>query len=202
MPLVIAAGPSVTDYDKLHLQNLARMGFTFAVNHTCFDFACDVVVSLDPDMARVEYDRLKQLGKPVITRPWEGLKKLDLDFIWLNDKGFEKPMYSGMVAAKLADCLAVGRPSYVIGMDASMGRYKGHSGDKKMHIYNMCPPVSYKGLGLINTINLSVHSKISCWPKQSKLPRVAKIIVSPVQRVVSVAWLRANAAKVISETLQ
>lgn len=206
MSIVIAAGPSVTDYPKIHLENLARCAFTFSVNHTCFDFPSDVVVSIDPHMIVREYARLKALGKPIITRPWHPFQKLDLDFIYLKDDCFKTCYYSGMVAAKLSDRLMAqsesGRKSYVIGIDASFGRYPGHKGDDKKWHYNKAGMGEYDKLNLEHTINLSVHSKVSCWPKLSKLPKIEKVIVHQGYRAMAIEWLRKYAAEELTKCLK
>jgi len=206
MPIVIAGGPSVTDYDKLHLQNLARCAFTFGVNGACWDFPCDVIVSCDPDMFKYEYEEIAKLGKPIITRRWEGFKERypKLDLIELPNACITKAYYTGMVATKLADRLAKtagDRKSYVVGMDATDGNYKGYRYTPTTHLapHEELPHGSYEALNCQSTINLSVKSKISCWPKQSKLPKIEKVLVSNVYRVAAIAWLRINAEKVIME---
>lgn len=202
MALVIAGGPSVTDYPRLHLENLARCAFTFAVNEVAFDFPCDVVVSIDPWLLKRRAEDFKALGKPIITRPWDGFDKLGLDLIYLKDDCFKTCYYSGMVAAKLADGLAKeggGRKSYVIGIDASFGRYQGHKGDDHKWHYNKADLKAYDALNLTETINLSVHSKVSSWPKRSKLPRIDQVIVHQPYRIAALAWLRKYAAEKITE---
>lgn len=220
MPLVIAGGPSVGDYERLHLENLARMSFVFAVNDTCFDFPCDVVVSIDPQMIVKRKEELKKLGKPIITRCWwftqDGGKEYGLDIITLSPMlGVRNENYdqriikhyplSGMLACKLSDRLSIacgqGRKSYVLGMDATQGHYKGHpiKQDDIKYLDEARPLSKYEDMALTNTVNLSVHSKIPTWPKQSKLPKIEKVIVSPVYRAMAMAWLRANAHKEVFE---
>ena len=197
MPIVLAGGPSVTDYPRQAVTNMAGWGFTFAVNHVAFDFPCDVIVSIDPWMPKRNVDKLKALGKPIITRPWEGFKELGLDFIYLPDNCFEKCYYSGMIAAKISDALAKEdkwSKSYVLGIDASTGRYQGHKGDDMKWDYNKAPLDAYEAMGLGHTVNLSIHSKVSCWPKYSKLPTPPWCAVLLEYRTTAIQWLRDNAA--------
>ena len=220
MPIVIAAGPSVGDYDRLHLENIARLGFTFAVNDVCFNFPCDVVVSIDPQMLVKRKEELARLGKPIITRCWsftkDLAKKYGLDIITMSpiqderDEVYDARIVkryplSGMLACKLADRLSIAcggdRKSYVIGMDASQGHYKGHpvQQDEVKYLDDARPLSKYEDMALTNTVNLSVHSKISTWPKQSKLPKIEKIIVTQTYRAIAIAWLRGNAHKELFE---
>ena len=199
MPLVIGAGPSVDDYDKLHLSNLARCAFTFGVNHAAFDFPCDVVVAMDYTFLRDNKEQLKEMDKPIVTREWSGNESLGLDLIELPNKMGIKYKFSGMVAAKLSDALSLHgskRKSYIIGIDGGIGRYKGHKGVGPSDYTNAIVG-DYEALGLRNTINLGMRSRISCWPKYSKLPKISKIIVDHVVKTLSIAWIRSNAAKVL-----
>ncbi len=199
MPIVLAAGPSITDYPKTELWFLAKHSFTFAVNQVAFDFPCDVIVSLDFDALWNDREKYRKIGVPIITRELPGNKKLGLDLIELPNAIILKMKYSGMVACKLSDCIALaqvearaGDKSYVLGMDASANRYKGHS-NVEPWVYDGAGPQDYENMNLQRTINLSVHSRISCWPKMSKLPKIYKTGTNAAYRVIAIAWLRANA---------
>jgi hypothetical protein len=191
MPIVIGGGQSVKDYDGLHLANLSRLAFTFCVNDSAGLFACDVVVALDPDWILKWKDGLYKLGKPIITRKWDMLGHSGLDLIELpNDIPYR---LSGMVACKVSDSLAAhsgDRKSYVIGMDASKGHYYDDKGDAGQFVTKD----DYEAMGLTHTVNLGVHSKISAWPKSSKLPSVKKIITDNKYRAIALAWIRGEAA--------
>lgn len=197
MPLVIGSGESVRDYVGDAVVELAYCSFTFAVNHTAFDFPCDVIVSLDPDFIKEHKDRLK--GIPIITREWTSNKALGLDLIEIpNDVG-ARYKFSGMAAAKLSDALASRdtKVSYVLGLDGGKGRYKGHPG-KGQTDYTTAEDHHYFNLGLKNTINLGmVSSKIGCWPKLSKLPNVKKAIYTRLMRGSAIKWLRENATDIL-----
>ena len=216
MPIVIAGGPSVTDYPREDVINMASLGFTFAVNDVGLTFPCDVIVSIDPQMIVKRKEQLKARGKPIITRCWtftqDKGKSMGLDIIPLTpredckrDEDYDRKIIerfplSGMLACYLADKLAGaanGRKSYVLGMDASVGHFKGHpvANETTQYLDEARPLSKYEDMGLTNTINLSMRSKISCWPKYSKLPNFKKVLVSPQYRIVALAWLRANASK-------
>lgn len=220
MPLVIAGGPSVNDYDREELTKLAKCAFTFAVNDVAFDFPCDVVVSIDPKMICKRKEQLQKLGKPIITRAWPFTedcgKAMGLDIIPLTvcpdhkrDERYDAMIVnrfplSGMLACFLSDALAKeaqGRESYVIGMDASIGHYVGHpeKNEGVKYLDEKRPLSKYEEMGLKNTINLSVHSNVSCWPKQSKLPQAWKVAVNGLYREIAIAWLRTKAAGKICE---
>ena len=198
MSLVLGAGKSITDYPADKVIELAYCDFTFAVNHTAFDFPCDVIVSLDFDFTKENREKLKSLGKPIITREWSCNKSLGLDLIEIpNDVG-ARYKFSGMAAAKLSDVLISksDRFSYVLGLDGGNGRYKGHKG-KGQSDYTTAQDHDYFNLGLKKTYNLGIHSKISCWPKLSKLPNIKKVLFIPQMRAQAIAWLRANATEIL-----
>ena len=193
MPIVIAGGQSVTDYDGLHLANLARCSFTFGVNDSGLMWPCDVIVALDYDWVRARQDVIRDKGLPVITRKWDCLKDMGLDLIEVpNDIPWR---LSGMVACKIADSLASegGRRSYVIGMDGTKGHYYNDDGDCSDKATND----DYGRLGLKSTTNLGVRSKINVWPKSSHLPAIKKVMVNKALRTMSLVWVRCNAAKVV-----
>lgn len=201
MSLVIAGGPSVGDYDKSKLTLMALFTFTFAVNHTCMDFPCDVIVSLDFDFIKERKDYLKKLGKPIITREWSCNKSLGLDLIEIPNEVGAKYKFSGMAAAKLSDALATEcggeHASYVVGIDGGKGRYKGHRG-KGQTDYTTAEDHHYFNLGLTNTINLGMKSsKIGCWPKQGYLPHPRRVGFSPEMREAAMLWVRTNSVKVL-----
>jgi hypothetical protein len=205
MPIVIAGGPSVNDYERIHVENLARCGFTFAVNETCFNFPCDVVVSIDPWLINYRTEELRKLGKPIITRKWEWGKDKKLDLIEVPNDIVELYPLSGMLAVKLADRLAAeagDRLSYVLGMDGDGGHYKGHPSPKEYDPIYKSHAGKYDRLGLTHTRNLSVHSKIDSWPKLSKLPKWDKVIVDPKWKEIAITWLRCNAGKAIFEGIK
>lgn len=201
MPLTLGSGPSITDYSKEDIIRMAAVGFTFGVNYTAFDFHCDVIVALDFDFTKDNRDKIKAMGKPVVTRQWSSNSGLGLDLIEIpNDVG-ARYQFSGMLAAKLSDAVASECdgvfPAYVLGLDGGKGRYIGHTG-KGPNDYTTALEDDYEALGLKNTINLSMRSKIKCWPKYSKLPHMRKYICPPVLRACMMAWIRANATKVLS----
>lgn len=196
MPITIGAGPSVNDYDNADLVDLCRYGFVFGVNHTFLHFPCDIIVSLDPQFIVDNVDLLKRCGKPVITREYPAVANRGLDLIYVPMDTIKKYPYSGMVAVKIADKIAAlseGRPSYVLGIDGGNGRYKGHPGTGPAKYTEG----DYESLGLSKTVSLAIHSRISCWPKLSKLPNPRKVVVTPEYRTMVTAWIRANASKVI-----
>ena len=199
MSLVIGGGPSVTDYSPESLIELAYCDFTFAVNHTCFDFPSDIIVSLDFDFIKEHRDKLKEMAIPIVTRVWDGNKGLGLDLIEIpNDVGANYK-FSGMAAAKLSDTLISksDRFSYVIGLDGGKGRYKGHKGKGQID-YTTAEDHHYFNLGLTRTINLGmVSSKIGCWPKQSKLPNPRRVAFLPNMRAEAIAWIRKNATGIL-----
>lgn len=190
MPLVIAGGQSVTDYECLHLANIARMSFTFAVNDAALHWPCDVVVALDYEWIKSMVLELRRLNKPVITRKWDVLAGLGLDLIQLpNDIPYR---LSGMVACKVSDILATkcgDRKSYVIGMDATKGHYYNDKGDCSA----LVPITDYERMGLTQTVNLGIHSRIPYWPKSSKLPSIKKIAITKNYRTLAMAWIRGEA---------
>lgn len=189
--LVIAGGQSVTDYDGEQLARLAFNSFTFGVNDSGLLWPCDVIVALDPDWIRDRQNEIKHIKKPVITRKWDILKDMGLDLIELaNDIPWR---LSGMVACKISDTLAAtsGSKSYVIGMDHRAGHYYNDASD--------CSKVVeldiYASMGLTNTINMGVHSRISCWPKISKLPALRKAASSRVYKAAALGWVRGEVEK-------
>ena len=192
--LVLAGGQSVTDYPGQDLAILAKASFTFGVNNSGFIWPCDVIVALDSDWIRTYANDLKELGRPIITRDWgNAVKGLGLDLIEVpNAIRFR---LSGMVAAKLADTLAnrSGGRNYVVGLDHTAGHYYNEESD--------CTKIvtldDYERMGLTNTHNLGIHSKIKCWPKLSKLPKWQKCAVSKEYRQIAIAWLRGEAGKIL-----
>ena len=199
MPIVLGGGPSITDYPKRDISTMAEVGFTLACNHVGLDYPCDVIVALDPEFIRANSEAIRALGRPVVTRKWanppEGITLIELP----NDIPVTN---SGIAACILADGIAAtagDRKSYVLGIDGTKGHYTGHRvADEQAN-----GPMSelskdyFDGLGLTHTINLSVHSRISAWPKLSKLPKWYKFIAPKPWRIAAIGWIMANGAKYI-----
>lgn len=203
MPLTLASGPSISDYPREEIIQLAKMTYTIGTNFTCKDFPCDMVVVLDPllmDKPLLKF--LQDYGRPIVCRKWEGQDKLGLDLIEISNESISKYPLSGMCAVKLGDALAAqtgGRPNYVLGVDASKGNYSGYQGTVKgFDNYDKNDIKLYESLNLHNTINLSVHSRVPYWPKQSKLPNWKKLIISPELRIITGAWVKAHAKEILS----
>ena len=194
MPLVIAGGKSVLDYPQKNLYSLCLLGFTFTVNHSAFYFPTDVIVSLDFEFIRDNAERLKKIGKPIITRKWDCLQKLGLELWELPNNICEKWKLSGHVACKLSDTLAtkLGKNSYVLGIDGTSGHFYDRPESPKT---SDCG--AFEAPDLQSTINLGIHSKIAKWPKISKLPHPRKIIMGPNSRKIAVAWVHAYAEKIL-----
>jgi hypothetical protein len=194
MPLVIGSGPSVTDYQREDVIRLANYAFTFCVNSVAFEYPADIIVALDPDFILSNFNNLQEIGKPIVCRQYPSIEVLELDKIYIPMDTIRKYPYSGMVAAKLSDEIAnqtQGRPSYLLGIDGGAGNYKGYKGGGDY------TKGDYNELGLSKTVSLAVHSRVSCWPKLSKLPHPRKVVVTPEYRGLVTAWIRANAAKVL-----
>jgi len=189
MPIVIAGGQSVTDYTVEDLTFLCRFGFVFAVNDSCFKYPCDVVVACDYKWIVAHAEQLKKLDKPIITRKWDGLEKCGLQVYFIPNESVRQYPLSGMVACKISDKMAatVEKKSYVIGMDATAGHYYDDTGRADRIDVGV-----YEKMGLTNTVNLGIHSRISCWPKASKLPHPRKVLVHATYRVVAAAWACGN----------
>jgi hypothetical protein len=197
MILVIAGGPSVNDYPRGEIEALARRCFTLAVNETGFVFPCDAIVSIDPWIISRKWQTLKELGKPLITRGWEFQENRHLDLVQLpGDEPYDRKVIesfplSGMMACKIADRLALqfGGNAYVLGMDASIGHFKGHPTITTTRYVDEARPLSkYDALNLTQTYNLSVGSLIEAWPKVVNLPIVAEV----PDKAEMMSWLRAN----------
>ena len=191
--LTIAGGKSVTDYPGEELAILAKACFTIGVNNSGFIWPSDVIVALDPDWILKYRQALLELKRPIVTRKWSALKDCGLDLIELPNK--IKDRLSGQVAAWLCDGLAVSASSkaYVIGMDATAGHYYDDISDCSKIVARD----AYDAMGLKATINLGmVTSKISAWPKVSKLPKWNKCIVSQRSKEVYKAWIRGEASKI------
>ena len=193
--LTIAGGQSVTDYEGSDLAILAKACFTFGVNNSGFIWPCDVIVALDSEWIREYANDLRDLKRPIVTRDWgKALVGLGLDLIEVPNAIPYR--LSGMCAVKLADTLASNSKSrsYAIGMDNTPGHYYNEESDCS----KMVSHKDYESLRLSTTINLGVHSKISCWPKVSKLPKNKKCAVTKAYREISIAWLRGEACKVLA----
>ena len=200
MILVLAGGPSVNDYPRGEVEALARRCFTIAVNETGFVFPCDVIVSIDPWIISRKWQTLKELGKPLITRGWEFRENRHLDLIQLpGDEKYDRRVIdrfplSGMMACKIADILAVqfGGNAYALGMDASIGHFKGHPTINTTQYIDDARPLSkYEDLNLVRTYNLSVGSMIEAWPKLKDLPSVPEV----TNKGDIISWLRNNIAQ-------
>lgn len=192
--LVIAGGPSVTDYPGNELAILAKASFTFGANNSGFIWPCDVIVALDSDWIREYAQDLKELGRPIITRDWgNAVKGLGLDLIEVPNA--VKYRMSGMCATKLADELAKrsGSNSYVIGMDNCAGHYYNNESDCSKLVTDK----DYEAMDLKATYNLGCRSKIPHWPKLSKLPKWQKCVVTKAYKEISLAWLRGEAGKIL-----
>lgn len=189
--LTIAGGQSVTDYDGQELSILASAYYTLAVNNSAFHWPCDVVVALDPDWILANVARLKKINRPVITRKWAALQSLDIDRIELPNAIPDR--LSGMVATRLTDALARTCKSqgYVIGMDATPGHYY----DTLSDCSGLVNGDTYEAMGLTHIINLGIRSKISAWPKRSKLPSRIEVM-RPEFKKVYTEWLRGESAKI------
>ena len=200
MPLVIAGGHSVTDYPKEDLTLYAKCAFTIGVNGAIFDFPCDVCIMLDPiNWFPTLAQKIKELNIPVVCRPYPENKSFGLDLIEIGSSAIHKYPLSGMAACKLSDAMSQGgRPSYVLGIDATDGNYKGYQTCNENDPHSAEPLTDYEKMGLSNTINLSMRSRVSCWPKLSKLPKIEKVIERVDSKLVKLAWIRANAKEVLS----
>ena len=167
--LTIASGPSVNFYPKEDLEELAKRSFTIAVNDSAFNFPCNMVCATDFQWIIDNYEKLKKLDIPVITREWEVLRKYPLTYVILDNDVNRYARLSGMIAAKMLDSMAnrINRISFVIGMDNNAGHYY----DKDSDCSKRTSEEDYVKLNLLNTINLGNKlSKIECWPKQAFLP--------------------------------
>ena len=200
MILVLAGGPSVNDYPRWEVDALARRCFTIAVNETGFVFPCDVIVSIDPWIISRKWQILKELGKPLITRGWEVMENRHPDLIQLpGDEKYDRRVIdcfplSGMMACKIADILALqfGGNAYALGMDASIGHFKGHPTINTTQYIDDARPLSkYDDLNLVRTYNLSVGSMIEAWPKLKDLPSVPEV----ADKGEIISWLRNNIAQ-------
>lgn len=198
--LTIAGGPSVNDYPREELISLAKDTYTIAVNEACFDFPCDVVVVLDP-LVRIPklVKELQKIGKPVICRKWVGQDKLGLDLIEIANESVSKYQFSGMAGIKLADEVAgkFGLTSYILGIDASWGNYKGYQSTITDFDYSNLGLKPYEQLNLTNTINLSMNSNVPYWTKQSKLPNTKFMGITSGIRVAITNWIRLNAGTIL-----
>lgn len=195
MPLIIGSGPSCDDFNHNEIEQLAMFAFTIVVNSACKYFPSDVIVALDPQFIVDNFDYLSKIKKPIITREFPSVKKLELDMIFIPMDSIVKYPFSGMVAAKIGDeisKLSQGRHSYLLGIDGGKGNHKRYG--EPHAVYD----ADYEGMGLSKTISLAIHSRISCWPKMSKLPHVRKVIVSAEYRAMVTAWLRANAGNALT----
>ncbi|MFA6315730.1 MAG: hypothetical protein WC648_05185 [Candidatus Paceibacterota bacterium] len=201
---MIAGGPSVNDYPRREIETLCKYGFVFAVIKSVFDFPCDVIVALDFIFITNNIERLKKLNKPIITRQWENFEQFGLDLTMIPQEFIYTYPNSGMLACKLSDAMSrvVGKKSYVLGMDNTGGHYydngkapeNGYDGINGQKVVN-----SYENLKLNDTINLSVRSKISCWPKQSKLPVIKKILVHTPYRGIGASWIKTYANRIVKD---
>lgn len=203
MALVIAGGPSVDDYPREDILSLCKLSFVIGTNAALFDFPCDLIVALDPIMMDPElvYE-VKRQKKPILCRNYPGNKATGLDLIEVPLDIITKYPFSGMAAAKLSDALSAqagekGGKSYILGMDANNGSYKGYR-TPETNAPHDCDISLYEQMGLTHTINLSVHSKIPYWPKLSKLPHFSKVIVPTEYKIIALAWLRAHAKEILA----
>lgn len=195
--LTLAGGYSIKDYPRRELLKLCKYGFVIAINDSAFEWPCDIVVAMDNSWIREHTKELLKLNKPMVIRHWDEFDGGELERAGLipsepeirleNDIIHQFPL-SGMLAAKIADRVVTqagqGDKSYVLGMDGTAGHYKRGWGQAD-HV----PVDVYERMGLKNTINLSVHSKISCWPKLSKLPSIKKMLVDNNFRTIVSAWI-------------
>lgn len=201
MALVIAGGKSVEQYDRLHLSNLCRCGYTIAVNTSAFKYPHDLVVALDPDVIVKYYSAYVELGKPIVTRDWDMLKDYpDLKYIKIPHALGVRYKYSGNVAIKLADALAIysmGRHSYFVGIDGGKGHYKGYlEGQDNTFEYD------YNTLNITHSYNLGgAKSKIATWPKKYKLPKVHDVIVHDLYREVATKMITDHAVEILEDKL-
>ena len=168
--LTIGSGSSVKNYPLKDLEELAKNSLTIAVNDSSFNFSCDLVCAGDYEWIINNYEKLRVLGKPVITREWDILVQYPLDYILLPNNVCNIARLSGMIAAKIQDSIAnrANRISFVIGLDHT----KGHYYDSKSDCRKVVTDKDYTNLKLKNTINLGGKvSKITAWPKQQFLPK-------------------------------
>ncbi len=204
MPIVIAGGSSVGDYDKNELFLLAKHSFTFTVNDSAFRWPCDIIVAMDFMFITKNVEKLKKLGKPIVTRQWENFEQFGLDLVFIPQELIHTYPNSGMVACKLSDAMArrVEKTSYVVGMDDFGKHYYddelGEDTTRKDFAYVLGNPKLYEDMKLTNTINLGVHSRISCWPKQSKLPHIKKTAVHLPYHIIGAAWVKGYARKIMA----
>ena len=170
--LVIGRGKSVNVYPRTELVKLCKNSFTFACNDAALDFPCDIICATDPDWIKTHIDQLKLAHLPIITRKWEHLIGLGLDFIELPNDITNVARLTGAVAAKIGDTLArvKNSKSYVLGLDHDTnGHYDGKE-TVGQPIPEMMSLSGYAALNCRSTINLSPTSRITCWKKQDKLP--------------------------------
>lgn len=207
MVLVLAGGPSINDYPRREIDDLARAFFTLAVNETGLIFPCDAIVSIDPWMIHHKGKEVRENGKPLITRGWKFRENKDLDLIQLpGDEPYDRRVIehyplSGMMACKIADRIALrfGGNSYALGMDASIGHFVGHpTPNTTRYIDEARPLTKYDKMGLVRTYNLSVSSLIDAWPKMATLPE-RKPVNNKGEMMV---WLRENIKDQIFEGLK
>jgi hypothetical protein len=175
------------------------MAYTIGVNHTFLQWPCDIVVALDPQFVVDHVAELKQAGIPVVTRDYPAVQNRGLDLILVPTDTIVKYLYSGILAAKIGDSItrkSEGRGNYVIGIDGGTGRYTGHPGDGPC-TYEKATNEAHEAIGLTHTKNLSMHSKVKCWPKYSKLPRYQAVVVDETYRRVVTAFIRGEILNLI-----
>lgn len=192
--LVLGRGLSINEYPRNELKRCAKRNFTFGVNDAAFDFSVDMVVAGDYQWILDNQVKLEKLGRPIITREWEVLRKTKLDLIMLPNSIVNYARLSGQIAVKIADSFAgqMRSASFVLGIDHT-SRHYDRVETNQQPIHDVTPLDSYARLNCCHTVNLGAASEITCWPKILSLPENDK--PSALDKRSGELFIRMNADK-------
>lgn len=157
----------MAEYQPKDINKCLVDNISIGCNNAGLDFPVDIIAAMDYAWIMAHKKELESIGKPVLTREWDILKPLDIDFIFLPNRVGVDYRLTGQMAIKAFSHVAKLREKslFILGIDHTNIHYDGT-------LANITDIVDgdYAWMKCDNVINLGKGSNITCWPKVMGLP--------------------------------